>query len=309
MRIADLFRKNPEPAAYSPVPPSRVDRSWHRAAGDDSFVIRFDLENEGYVFKAPIRERDKDELRIEKELARRIGAPSCFGELENSIGQVYPVSLSQQLLLSLEIYQLVSRSPQIPEDEKVSILCGLMKEKVRSFMYVISEGLLADFDPVNVGIGEVKTSSNHSQAAVYLIDFAGAVKLERPQVTPKELIKVYKKLTPNEIDELEKSFREDIPFMSNSPLAIYHRIRQQDLAVVERLENLSQESKDTISGTVSEAYTEHEKEILRGKKLAIPFAGLVDKDLKLEPKDFYQIAEEVMKAAPQLQIKTLTFQV
>jgi hypothetical protein len=212
-------------------------------------------------------------------------------------------------LLNLEIYQLVNRSPQIPEDEKVSILCRIMKEKVKSFMYTVSKGILADFDPVNVGIGEVKTSSNHSQAAVYLIDFAGSIKLDRPQVTPKELIKVYKKLTANEIDKLQNSFREDIPFMSNSSLAIYHRIRQQDLVAVERLDNLSKESKDTITATILEAYAKYEKEILRGRELEIPFAGLVDKNLKLKPEDFLFIAEKVMEVAPQLQIKTLTFQV
>ncbi|GEM_PF-6745202 len=302
MKFVNPFKRSNEEAITTPVPSGEVNRSWTKAKGDDSIVCRFDHNGHGYVFKLPRTNRTDQEIELEKELARKVGAPTTFGEVETKDGSRYPASLSHQVLLVDEISYKASKNSQIPEDEKVEIITKIMTEKVKAFLYTLQMGILADFDHINVGIGEVRTGSNNPEAAVYLVDFAGAIKIGNS----KDFIRALKSLTDSEKLEFKNSFSPERRFMTHSPFCIYLTIKQQDLDFADSLQ-LPPESKEIIKKAIEAAYKMYEEMIKKGRKLPLPKAALTEKTLTLDPLDYYQISEKVQQSLPQFDIKTLSF--
>lgn len=291
------------PASYSTVPlePRHLDHSWHRGKGEDSLVCRLEHDGRGYVFKIA---KGAGLSENEEAIARLAGPPSALGTVTLTNGNTHRAVLSEQVLMTERTALITSKSPQVPEERKVQIISNIMKEKIKTFLFLIQKGYLADFDPVNVGIGELQGGGKETVPAVFLVDYGGSIKLENPS----QFMKIVKGLSKEDTDKLIGEYDSKKPFMSNSHLSIYCMIRFMDMTLPDRLD-LSDEAKERIKQAVEEAYQKFEGAVAKNKNLPLPLASLCDKSLGLDARSIYEISGQVEKLFPELDIKTVCLKV
>lgn len=299
MAIIQTFRTS-SPDKGVLVPFENVDITWEAKVGDDSLAYRFEYGGQSYVLKFYI----SGQVENAEQVAEQVGAPTIFGSLTTDERDKYKISLSQQVLVLDHLLFKVTYSPQIREDEKVTILTKLLCEKVKTFLYLIQQGYLADFDSPNVGIGEIKFNSTTSEPAVFLLDFGGAINLKCQVGAPKYFLKAIRSMTPEELESCRNQFSPDIPFMTHPPITIYNYIRGKDLANIETLKGLSKESINKIAEAVKKTYEIYEIMIASGRQIRPPISKLVNKHLGVNLED---IASTITATYSQFSISNITF--